>query len=87
VNNSIWCQLATAALNLLAWAKRLTLTGPLRRAKPKTIRYRLLHTAGRPSSHRVDLAANWPWTPTLLAALDQLHTLPAPRTVTTPRAA
>ena len=24
VNNSIWCQLVTAAVNLLAWAKRLT---------------------------------------------------------------
>jgi hypothetical protein len=82
VNNSIWCQLATTALNLLAWARRLTLTGPLRRATPKTIRYRLLHTAGRATRHRLDLAADWPWTPTLLAALDQIKTLPAPRTVT-----
>jgi hypothetical protein len=87
VSNGIWCQLATTALNLLAWAKRLTLTGPLRRATPKTIRYRLLHTAGRASTRRLDLAADWPWTPTLLAALDQLDTLPAPQTVTTRAAA
>ena len=87
VNNQIWCQLVTAAVNLLAWAKRLTLTGPLRRATPKTIRYRLLHVAARVRPHRLDLAANWPWTPTLLAALDRLHTLTTPPNVTRPAAA
>jgi hypothetical protein len=86
VNNQIWCQLVTAAVNLLAWAKRLTLTGPLRRASPKTIRYRLLHIAAQVRPRRLDLAANWPWTPTLLAALDRLHTLTTPPSVT-PRAA
>jgi hypothetical protein len=60
VNNQIWCQLVTAAVNLLAWAERLTLTGRLRRAAPKTIRYRLLHVAARVSPRRVDLATNWP---------------------------
>jgi len=83
VNNTIWTKLVTAAVNLLAWAKRLTLTGALRRATPKTIRYRLLHIAGRVNTRRLDLDRHWPWTTTLTAALDQLHTLLRPPTVTT----
>jgi hypothetical protein len=84
VNNDIWCRLVAAAVNLLAWARRLTLTGPLRRATPKTIRYRLLHTAGRLThrGRRLDLDATWPWTTVLLAALDRLRTLFPSRTVT-----
>jgi hypothetical protein len=84
VNNDIWCRLAAAALNLLAWARRLTLTGPLSRATPKTLRYRLLHIAGRatPTSTRLDLDATWPWTTTLLRALNRLDTLLPPHTVT-----
>jgi hypothetical protein len=84
VNNDIWCRLVTTAVNLLAWARPLTLTGPLRRATPKTLRYRLLHTAGR-LTHRgrhLDLDATWPWTNILLAALNRLHTLFPPPTVT-----
>jgi hypothetical protein len=84
VSNDIWCRLVAAAVNLLAWARRLTLTGRLRRATPKTLRYRLLHTAGRLTrrGRRLDLDANWPWTTVLLNALDRLHTLFPPRTVT-----
>jgi hypothetical protein len=89
VNNDTWCRLVAAAVNLLAWARRLTLTGPLRRATPKTIRYRLLHTAGRLThrNRRLDLDAAWPWTPVLLAALHRLRTLIPPHTVTNTRAA
>lgn len=84
VNNAIWCRLVTIAVNLLAWAKDLTLTGTMRRATPKTIRYRLLHTAGRltPSDRRLDLDRDWPWTHTITDALAQLRTLFPPRTVT-----
>jgi hypothetical protein len=84
VNNETWCRLAATALNLLSWARRLTLTGPLRRATPKTLRYRLLHIAGRatPTSGRLDLDATWPWTPTILHALNRLDTLLPPPTVT-----
>lgn len=85
VNNTIWCRLVTIAVNLLAWAKTLTLTGPMRRATPKTIRYRLLHTAGRLSTNgrRLDLDQQWPWTHTITAALDRLRTLFPPRAATT----
>ncbi len=84
VNNDIWCRLAATALNLLSWARRLTLTGTLTRATPKTLRYRLLHVAGRatPTGARLDLDARWPWTPTLLHALNRLDTLLPPHTVT-----
>ena len=84
VNHDVWCRLVAAAVNVLAWARRLTLTGPLRRATPKTIRYRLLHTAGRLTrrGRHLHLDATWPWTPILLNALDRLHTLFPPHTVT-----
>ncbi len=41
--NEAWMQLALCAQDLLAYAKTLTLTGDLARAKPHTLRYRLLH--------------------------------------------
>ena len=74
VNNSIWARLAATALNLLSWTQHLTLTGPLRRATPKTLRYRLLHIAGRVTTagRKLHLDRDWPWTPTLLAALDRI---------------
>ena len=89
VNNDIWARLCAAALNLMSWARHLTLTGPLRSATPKTIRYRLLHIAApiTPGGTKLDLDRNWPWTPTILEALDRLNTLIPPHTVTEPRAA
>jgi hypothetical protein len=81
VNNDIWCRLVAAAVNLLAWARHLTLTGTLRKASPKTLRYRLLHTAGHLTRHgrRLDLDAAWPWTSVILDALHHLHALFPPR--------
>ena len=77
VNNDIWTRLAATALNLLAWARRLTLIGPLRKATPKTIRYRLLHLGGQltPTGRTLHLDRDCPWTPTLLDALDRIDTL------------
>ena len=83
VNNTTWIQLAAIANNLLVWARRLTLTGPLRAATPKTIRHRLLHIAARISPQRLRLDRNWPWTSTLTDALNQLNTVLPPHTVTT----
>jgi len=89
VNNAIWCRLVTIAVNLLAWAKHLTLTGTMQRATPKTIRYRLLHTAGRltPSGRQLDLDRDWPWTGVITDALARLRTLFPPHTVTITHAA
>jgi hypothetical protein len=52
------------AFILLAWLRLLALDGDLARAEPKTLRYRLLHAAGRlvRGGHRrtLKIAANWP---------------------------
>jgi Transposase DDE domain group 1 len=42
--NRAWCLAATIACDLLCWLRLLCLDGPLARAEPKTLRYRLLHT-------------------------------------------
>jgi Transposase DDE domain group 1 len=82
-NNDRWMQLTFTANDLLCWARRISLTGPLRRATPKTIRHRLLHTAAHLSPRRLHLDASWPWTPDLLDAIDRLKTRlqPPPRSV------
>jgi hypothetical protein len=81
-DNDAWMHLTFSANDLLAWARHITLTGPLRRATPKTIRYRLLHVAAHVSPRRLRLDRSWPWTPTLLDALDRTRTRLQPLTVT-----
>ena len=75
-DNDAWLQLVIAANDLLAWARRSTLDGPLRRATPKTIRYRLLHTAAHttPTGQRLQLDNAWPWTPHLITAIQRART-------------
>jgi Transposase DDE domain group 1 len=46
--NRAWCLAVAIACDLLVWLRLLCLTGDLARAEPKTLRYRLLHTAARP---------------------------------------
>jgi hypothetical protein len=78
--NEAWMQLALCAQDLLGFAKELTLTGELARAKPRTLRYRLLHHAGRlvrsGRRARLRLARDWPWAEDLLAACRRLDALP-----------
>ena len=45
--STAWCQAAPIACDLLAWLRLLALDGDLARAEPKTLRYRILHAAGR----------------------------------------
>jgi hypothetical protein len=73
VNNETWMQLCFAAHDLITWARHISLTGPLRRATPKTIRHRLLHVAARTTRRRLDLDRTWPWTTTILDALERLR--------------
>ena len=89
VNNDVWMQLCFTAHDLLVWAQTISLTGPLRRATPKTLRHRLLHVAARvtPNGRRLDLDRTWPWTTTLLSALHRLRHALQPLTVTTGRPA
>lgn len=80
--NAAWMQLVLAAQDLLAYAKALTLEGDLAKAKPKTLRYRLLHQAGRLARSgrrtRLRLARDWPWAEELVAACRRLDALPLP---------
>jgi hypothetical protein len=43
--NAAWCMTAMLATDLLCWFRLLCLHRDLARAEPKTLRYRLLHTA------------------------------------------
>jgi hypothetical protein len=45
--NAAWCTLAEIAADLIAWLQILALSGDLARYEPKTLRYRVLHTAAR----------------------------------------
>ncbi len=45
--NKAWFAAALIAATLLAWLRLLALDGPLARAEPKTLRYRILHAAAR----------------------------------------
>jgi hypothetical protein len=80
--NEIWLQLVLCAQDLLAFFAVLALDGDLAVAEPKTIRYRLLHVAGkittsgrRPTLH---LDRDWPWLHPLLGAFDRIRALPPP---------
>jgi hypothetical protein len=50
---------------LLAWLKLLAPDGDLATAEPKTVRYRVLHTAARlvrgGRRRRLKIQATWPW--------------------------
>ena len=45
--NTAWFHTTLIAATLLAWLKLLALEGPLARAEPKTLRYKILHAAAR----------------------------------------
>ena len=54
----------------------------LHRAEPKTLRYRLLHTAARITKGQrkvfLRLAEHWPWALALAKALTRLRLIPLP---------
>lgn len=82
--NQAWCIAAAIAVDLLAWLRLLALTGDLATAEPKTLRYRLLHTAARiirgQRRRRIRIPATWPWAQQLHSALTAALTLPMPLT-------
>jgi hypothetical protein len=65
---------------LLAWLKPLALDGDLARAEPKTLRYRMLHAAGRlvrgGRKRRLKIQATWPWTGAITTAWHRIDALP-----------
>ena len=82
--NAVWVELALIAADLLAFAQSMLLTDEpgLHRAEPKTLRYRLLHTAARITRGQrkvfLRLAEQWPWTLALARAFRRLRLIPLP---------
>ena len=80
--NGAWLELVLMGIDLLAWMKRLLLSGTeLAACEPKRLRYRLLHVAGRIASHahavKLRLPRSWPWAPLLASAFARLQALPS----------
>jgi Transposase DDE domain group 1 len=80
--NAVWLEISMIAQDLIAWTQLLALDGDLAVCEPKTLRYRLLHTAGRLAFHArratLRLQRTWPWAHALAAAFTRLHALPPP---------
>ena len=78
--NAAWLAAALIAATLMAWLKLLALDGPLAKAEPKTLRYRILHTAARLArsgrQRRPAIAATWPWAAAIVTAWDRITALP-----------
>jgi len=80
--NAAWLELVLIGIDLLAWMRRLLLSGtPLAACEPKTLRYRLLHVAGRIARNaggvKLRLPRAWAWAPVLAAAFKRLQALPS----------
>jgi hypothetical protein len=82
--NELWVELALIAADLLALSQSMLLTDEpdLHRAEPKTLRYRLLHTAARITRGQrkvfLRLAEHWPWALALAQAFRRLRQIPLP---------
>ncbi len=75
---------ATLAADLLSWLRLLCLDGPLAQAEPKTLRYRVLHTAARlvrgqrRRRRKIRIPQTWPWADELKTAFLAAFALTAP---------
>jgi hypothetical protein len=78
--NSAWLTASLTAATLLAWLKLLALDGDLARAEPKTLRYQILHAAGKlaRSGRRrwLKIPAAWPWADAIATAWARITALP-----------
>jgi hypothetical protein len=74
--DAAWMEMVLAAADLLVWCQQLLLAGELAVAEPRTLRYRLLHVAGRLAHGArqvwLRLPEHWPWTGDLLDAYQRL---------------
>jgi Transposase DDE domain group 1 len=80
--NAAWLTTALIAATLLAWLRALALDGDLAKAEPKTLRYRILHTAARlvrgGRRQRLKIPATWPWAAAIVNAWNRITALPQP---------
>jgi hypothetical protein len=78
--NAAWLTAAMTGQILLAWLKLLALDGDLAKAEPKTLRYRVLHAAGRlvrgGRKRRLKIQATWPWADAVTTAWQRIDALP-----------
>jgi hypothetical protein len=81
-HNAVWLELSLIAQDLIAHTQHLALDDDLAVCEPKTLRYRLLHTAARLAFHArqatLRLQRTWPWADALAAAFARLLALPPP---------
>ena len=79
--NRNWLELILAAQDLIAFFQRLCLRGDAKEWDPKTLRYRLFHTAARVvrSGRRLilRLQRSWRWTPILYDAFKRVRLIAA----------
>jgi hypothetical protein len=80
--NQAWCVAASIATDLLCWLRLLCLDRPLADAEPKTLRYRILHTAVRlvrgQRKRKIKIPQTWPWARELEAAFLAAFALTVP---------
>ncbi len=84
--NEAWCVAATIAAtiaaDLLCWLRLLCLDRSLADAEPKTLRYRILHTAVRlvrgQRKRKIKIPETWPWALQLETAFLAAFALTAP---------
>jgi hypothetical protein len=78
--NSAWLAVALIAAALLSWLRLIALNGDLARAEPKTVRYRILHAAGKLARggrrRRLKIPATWPWAQAIATAWARITALP-----------
>jgi hypothetical protein len=80
--NAVWLQLAITAADLIAWTQTILLEPGLAQAEPKTLRYRLLHTAARivhgQRRTKIKIDSGWPWAAQLATAFNRLAEIRPP---------
>jgi hypothetical protein len=78
--NSAWLAASLTAATLLSWLRHTALDGDLARAEPKTLRYRILHAAGKlvrgGRRRKLKIPATWPWADAIATAWARITALP-----------
>jgi hypothetical protein len=78
--NSAWLAVSLIAATLLSWLRLIALDGDLAKAEPKTLRYRVLHAAGKlvrgGRRRRLKIPATWPWAEAIATAWARITALP-----------
>ncbi|MEY8014355.1 transposase [Mycobacterium servetii] len=78
--NTAWVTAVAIAIDLLCWMRLLLLDGPLAKAEPATLRYRLLHAAARLIKRSryliLRIPQTWPWAQEFADALNRVRAIP-----------